>query len=38
LKHGEERKAIAQAAYKKVIENHTYDIRAKQILEIIENR
>ncbi|WP_297213912.1 MULTISPECIES: CgeB family protein [Thermodesulfovibrio] len=35
LKHPEERKEIAKSAYSRVLKSHTYDIRAKQIMEII---
>jgi len=35
LKHPDKREHIANAAYQKVLKEHTYDIRAKQILEIV---
>jgi len=35
LKHSDERAQIANAAYQRVIKEHTYDVRAKQILQII---
>jgi spore maturation protein CgeB len=36
LEHHEERAHIAEAAYKRVIREHTYDVRAKAILDIIK--
>ena len=38
LKHTDERKQIAEAAYQRVIKEHTYDVRAKQIIEIVSDR
>ena len=38
LKHHEERADIAEAAYKRVLKEHTYDARAKEILAIIKGR
>lgn len=38
LKHQEERAHIAEAAYKRVLKEHTYDVRAKAILDIIKER
>ena len=38
LNHPDERIQIAEAAYQKVIKEHTYDVRAKQILEIVSGR
>ncbi|MGB9715905.1 MAG: glycosyltransferase family protein, partial [Thermodesulfovibrionales bacterium] len=35
LKHPEERVQIAEAAYHRVLMEHTYDHRAKEILDII---
>ncbi len=35
LRHPDERTEIAEAAYQRVIKEHTYDNRARQILEII---
>lgn len=34
----DERAEIAEAAYQRVLKEHTYDVRAKQILEIIESK
>ena len=36
LSHPDERRDITNEAYRKVLEKHTYDNRAKQILDIIE--
>jgi spore maturation protein CgeB len=38
LKHSDERAEIAEAGYRRVMKDHTYDVRAKQILEIISGR
>ena len=38
LKHTNERAQIANAAYQRVIKEHTYDIRAKQILQMITSK
>ncbi|MEW6066681.1 MAG: glycosyltransferase [Nitrospirota bacterium] len=37
LKHPDERNDIAEAAYKRVVNKHTYEHRARQILEMITN-
>jgi len=36
LKHPDERAQVAEAAYRRVIKEHTYDDRAKEILELIK--
>lgn len=38
LAHPEKRKAIAEAGHKKVVENHTYLHRMKELLEIVAKR
>ena len=38
LKHPDERADIAKAAYKRVLKEHTYDIRAKEILDLIKEK
>jgi spore maturation protein CgeB len=38
LAHPEERERIADAAYRRVIREHTYDVRAAQILDITRRR
>jgi len=38
LEHREERANIAEAAYKRVLKEHTYDVRAKGILDTIKAR
>ncbi|MEW6002428.1 MAG: glycosyltransferase, partial [Nitrospirota bacterium] len=38
LRHRDERVEIAEAAYRRVIKEHTYDIRSKEILEILKAR
>jgi spore maturation protein CgeB len=37
LRHPNERVQVAEAAYQRVLKEHTYDHRAKEILEIIKN-
>lgn len=37
LRHPDERRAIANAAYQRVIKEHTYDNRSKEILEMIKH-
>ncbi len=37
LKHSDERNEIAEAAYKRVIHEHTYEHRAREILDLIKN-
>lgn len=37
LKHSDERNEIAEAAYKRVINEHTYEHRARDILDLIKN-
>jgi len=38
LQHPDERNEIADAAHRRLIKEHTYDIRTKQILEFINNK
>jgi spore maturation protein CgeB len=38
LKHTDERAQIAEAAFHRVKKEHTYDIRAKQILQMITSK
>lgn len=38
LRHPDERAQVADAAYQRVIKEHTYDIRAKQILQMITSK
>ena len=37
LKHDDERIAIAQNAHDKVAKEHTFDVRVKQIIDIVNN-
>ena len=37
LKHDDERMAIAQNAHDKVVKEHTFDVRVKQIIDIVNN-
>jgi spore maturation protein CgeB len=38
LKHDDERMAIAQNAHNKIKEAHTFDVRVKQIIDIVKER
>lgn len=38
LKHDDERKAIADNAHRKITEEHTFDVRVGQILDIVKSR
>lgn len=38
LKHDNERKAIAKNAHKKISEEHTFDVRVGQIIDIVNSK